>query len=351
MVSVIIPVYNTEKYLKKTVDSIVNQNYTDWEILLIDDGSTDNSSLICEELASGNEKIYVYHQKNKGTASARNIGVHLSKGKYIVFIDSDDEIPENFLKVMVWEIEEKKADIVFCGLRNIRGSNIIENLYEDASYNIDEYYIATYDSSKFKTRSSCNALYKKDIIVKNKVLFPENLLCGEDSIFVLNYIPFCNNRIITTSRCYYDYINQNPDSTTKSIFFNHYILEYKLYSGSYKNSTDTENFIRETGHRYIDIMIRELMRFVSYSEETFARKVKQIHTIVNDPLTQQAVGYYKAKSPKHSKWIPWFIKKKLSFLAFLAIKYRITMTGYKKRGNRVKSVWKDENSYDSIKTI
>lgn len=344
MVSVIIPVYNAEKYLRKTVNSIINQIYTNWEILLIDDGSTDNCSLICDKLASENEKICAYHQKNRGTAFARNVGVQLSKGKYIVFVDSDDEIPVNFLEVMVREIEEKRADIVFCGLRNIQGSAIVENLYEDASYNIDEYYIATYDTTKFKTRSSCNALYKKEIIVKNKVLFPENLLCGEDSIFVMNYISFCNNRIITTSGCYYDYINQNPNSSTKSIFFNHYILEYKLYHGSYKNSTDTKNFIRKTGQRYIDVMIRELMRFVSYSDESFIQKIKQVNLVVKDNLTQQAAMYYKVKSPKHSKWIPWFIKRKFPFFTFIAVKCRIAMTEYKIQGNGIKSVWKDEKT-------
>ncbi len=340
MVSVVVPVYNTSNYLEKTIQSIIVQTYTEWEVILVDDGSTDNSLAICNRIAGQNTKIRVYHQRNKGLAAARNAGIRLAGGKYLMFVDSDDEIPENYIKDMVDEIERGKYDIVFCGLRRICGANILEQFYEEASYDNDQYYIATYD--KFKTRSCCTAIYKREIIEKNHILFPQKLACGEDSIFVPRYISCCEANIGTTSKCYYDYIDQDVNSITKNIFYNHYILDRKIYLESYRNSIDKENFIENTGARYIDIMIRELMNFVAYSDEPFLKKMKQIEMVVEDELTQQAIVYYKRKSSKHSKWIPWIMKRKFSVMTFMALRYRVKSTHYKKEQAKVKSIWREE---------
>lgn len=341
MVSIIVPVYNTAKYLEKTIQSIILQTNSDWEIILIDDGSTDNSLELCNKIASQNEKIRVFHKKNGGLASARNAGIKLARGKYLSFVDSDDEISENFIETMVDEMETSGCDIVFCGLRRICETNILQQLYENASYNCDQYYIASYDSNKFKTRSCCTALYKKDIIKGNHLFFLNKLMCGEDSVFVPKYISFCRAGIRTTSKCYYDYIDQDPNSITKSIFYNHYLLDRKIYTESYRNSVDKDTFIKKTGARYIDIMIRELMRFVAYSDESLLSKLKQINIVVKDKLTQKAILYYNNQSPKHSKWIPRFIKMRFSLTTYAALKYRIKYTHYKKEHAKIKSIWRE----------
>lgn len=340
MVSIIVPVYNTAKFVEKTIQSILNQTYTDWEVILIDDGSTDDSLTICEDMAKRNKKIRVYHQKNKGPAETRNVGIGLSRGEYLVFVDSDDELCRNFLYDMVEELEKNKADVVFCGLRRICGEKIIEQLYEEASYSRDEYYIASYDKTKFKTRSSCTAIYKKDVIVENNVLFPKDLICGEDSIFVQKFISYCSTNIITTNKCYYDYINQNPNSTTKNIFYDHYMLEYQLYHEAYAKSTDKLNFLNMTSQRYIDILIKEMICFVAYSSESFTKKMKQLNKIVKDDLTQKAIKIYKVNNPEHSRCIPYAIRRKQPFIMFLALRYRIIRKGYKKKRVKVRSIWR-----------
>lgn len=341
MVSIIVPVYNTAKYLEKTIRSILRQTSSDWEVILIDDGSTDNSPDLCNKIASQNSKIRVFHKKNGGLASARNVGIRLARGEYLSFVDSDDEISENFIETMVGEMKNNGCDIVFCGLKRICGTNIIEQLYENASYNCDQYYIASYDIDKFKTRSCCTALYKSNIIKENHIFFLNKLMCGEDSIFVPQYISFCGLGICTTSKCYYLYIDQDPNSITKNTFYNHYILDRKIYHESYGNSVDKDTFIKKTGARYIDIMIRELMRFVAYSDESFYKKMRQINIVVKDELTQKAILYYKNQSPKHSKWIPRFIKNQFSLMTYAALKYRIEHTQYKKECTRIKSIWRE----------
>lgn len=96
-ISVIIPVYNTESTLHKCVDSILNQSYEDWELLLIDDGSKDHSAFICDEYAQQDKRIKVFHKENGGVSSARNIGIDNAEGKWITFIDSDDWVERNYL--------------------------------------------------------------------------------------------------------------------------------------------------------------------------------------------------------------------------------------------------------------
>ena len=114
LVSVVIPVYNVEEYLKECLDSVVNQTYGDLEILLVDDGSTDGSSKICDSYAARDSRITVVHQVNSGLSAARNRGIDLASSKYITFIDSDDVIALNFIELLMNKIESENADIAEC---------------------------------------------------------------------------------------------------------------------------------------------------------------------------------------------------------------------------------------------
>lgn len=125
MISIIVPIYNVEKYLPKCIESIINQTYTDLEILLIDDGSTDNSGLICDKYASIDNRIRVIHKKNGGLSDARNVGLDICKGKYISFIDSDDYIELTMYEKMIKIMINQKVDIVSCNYNHIYNNNKI----------------------------------------------------------------------------------------------------------------------------------------------------------------------------------------------------------------------------------
>ena len=112
LISVIIPVYNVEKYLKKCLDSVINQTYKNLEIILVDDGSSDKSGLICDEYTKLDKRIKVVHKKNEGLSSARNTGLDIAKGKYISFIDSDDFVSIYMYEIMYKEIIKNNRDIV-----------------------------------------------------------------------------------------------------------------------------------------------------------------------------------------------------------------------------------------------
>ena len=111
MVSVIIPIYKVEKYLRKCIDSVLNQTYQDFEIILVDDCSPDNCPKICDEYAKTDGRIKVIHKENGGVSSARNAGIKIANGEYLSFIDSDDSVEENFLQILVEGLENNGADL------------------------------------------------------------------------------------------------------------------------------------------------------------------------------------------------------------------------------------------------
>ena len=126
LISVIVPVYNTEKYLDECVQSILNQSFTDFELLLIDDGSTDRSGAICDQYAAKDERVRVFHTENGGVSSARNVGLDEAKGEWIAFVDSDDWVSSKLLECLYSEAEKGKHDLVFCNYAEVyKGQTVV----------------------------------------------------------------------------------------------------------------------------------------------------------------------------------------------------------------------------------
>ena len=135
-ISVIVPVYNVEQYLERCVDSIINQTYKNLEIILVNDGSTDNSGQLCDELAKKDSRIRVIHKENGGVSEARNFGVKEISGEYVIFIDSDDYINKRMINVLYSQIKLEEADVSVCGVMNV-----YENNHIPQARNINEYLI------------------------------------------------------------------------------------------------------------------------------------------------------------------------------------------------------------------
>ena len=134
LISVVVPIYNVEKYLHKSIESILNQTYRNLEIILVDDGGTDNCPAICDEFAKNDERIKVIHKKNGGLSDARNAGVEIASGEYIGFIDSDDYIKPDMYEKMLARLKETGADIVVCNYACVReDGTLIEERNQNAS--------------------------------------------------------------------------------------------------------------------------------------------------------------------------------------------------------------------------
>lgn len=191
MISIIIPVYNVARYLDECVKSVVEQAYQDWECILVDDGSNDGSSEICDEWVKRKERMRVIHQKNGGVSRARNRGIEEAKGEYVVFVDSDDWLgKEHLSKLMGAPV----ADLVVAGIRQYR----IDSTHDDAKPSATQTITLTQDflsqfvdlNDKYLLYGPVAKLYKTSIIKEYDIRFPVDCSYGEDLQFNLNYLNY-----------------------------------------------------------------------------------------------------------------------------------------------------------------
>ena len=171
LISVIVPVFNVEQYLTKCVDSICNQKYSYLEILLIDDGSTDQSGNICEELSKRDSRIKVFHKKNGGLSDARNYGLMVSTGEYITFVDSDDYIAEDMINILYNNLKKEKANISVCGYQMVYDNKTVDIIdgQKMCVYNTDEAFSVLLQRNNIGV-IACNKLYQRNLF--NNVIFP-----------------------------------------------------------------------------------------------------------------------------------------------------------------------------------
>ena len=181
LVSVIVPVYNTEKYLLDCVQSILQQTYTELECILVDDGSTDESAGICSRLVSTDTRIVYYRQENAGVAAARNQGLSLAKGERILFVDSDDVLQQNMVEEMQSVMDTDKTDCVVCGVTFFTESDLLktQEILPHAVLHSGEEMAAYFSKNYSATlmNSPCNKLYKREYI---KQTFDPSMDLGED---------------------------------------------------------------------------------------------------------------------------------------------------------------------------
>lgn len=172
LVSVVVPIYNVEQYLDRCIQSIQSQTYENLEIILVDDGSPDNCGKICDQYASKDQRVRVIHKKNGGLSDARNAGVKIATGKYLLFIDSDDFVAEDLVQKTVESAEEYHSDIVLFDYKRLESDGAVEIC---SMINIPEnqgFYMKDFPQILFKAISACNKLFRKDFLEKSKIEFP-----------------------------------------------------------------------------------------------------------------------------------------------------------------------------------
>lgn len=259
MISIILPVYNVEKYVNKCLESIVAQTYSDFEVIVIDDGSTDKSGKICDDWAARDSRICVYHEVNSGVSSARNKGLKIAKGEWILFIDSDDWIDSRMLEICMREMISSNAEICFFGNKEVREENvnlvieyercnikkITEEQFLDFQYRIfNRDRKACCNRNIIKLSSPCK-LYKKELLDKNNITFQEQLVTGEDGVFNLYAYQYAKSGVCIEEPLYYYRIHKESVTQrfTPNIEKNFTVL-HKAYE-RFINSTDNVNKFKE----------------------------------------------------------------------------------------------------------
>ena len=220
-VSVIVPVYNTEKYLRKCLDSILGQSYQNLEIILVDDGSTDKSGDIIDEYQKKDGRVVTIHKKNGGQSSARNLGIKNASGEFIGFVDSDDEVDVDFVKELLFDKTEailKMSNMLRCDSKIQKSNTIYSN--KDRSFNSSRENILKALIEDGKLYPVVNKLFSSEIIKFKELRFNEGLNFAEDLDFVLRYLSGEEKRIIFTKKPLYVYNFKTESSTMKKVSAN-----------------------------------------------------------------------------------------------------------------------------------
>ena len=213
-ISVIVPVYNIEKYISRCLESIINQTYKNLEIIVIDDGSSDNTGKIIDDFAKRDKRVIVIHQDNKGVSSARNKGLDIATGQYIGFVDGDDTLDKDMYDFLLKNIKKYDADISHCGYR------LIEDKKETLFYGSGKIIIQDrkkgildlMDGSLIEP-TLCNKLFKRQLL--EYIRLDENIKINEDLYF--NILAFNNsNKSVFQDYTKYNYIKREGSASTSS---------------------------------------------------------------------------------------------------------------------------------------
>lgn len=213
LISIIVPVYNVEKYLPKCIESILGQSYSNFELILVDDGSKDKSGSICDEYAKIDNRIKVYHKQNGGVSSARNLGLDNAHGEWITFVDSDDIVEPYYLSSMVLYTENFDFSIIQFSLKRIGWSNTIIQKFSNMEKIISMKEYAKSLLNYTVDTGPCARLYRSQILnnlgnsveKQNKIRFNTNLTIGEDLIFNLEYALNNTSRALLIDKPIYNY--------------------------------------------------------------------------------------------------------------------------------------------------
>lgn len=226
MVSIIIPVFNAEKYLNRCVDSVLKQTYSNLEVLLIDDGSKDGSGAICDEYATKDCRVRVIHRENTGVSATRNVGLDNASGEYTLFVDSDDYIDEVMVERLLGRAVEDNSDIVMCRYSIDRAGEIstIDMHYkteyvcfESIKTELLQLYYTNYHTGLYNL---WNKLIKKSVYTTNAIRFDTTLKRGEDAWFIFQCLKQCN-RVDYIDESYY-YYYQNDSSVMHTLYVDQY---------------------------------------------------------------------------------------------------------------------------------
>lgn len=230
LISVIVPVYNVEKYIAQCVESIINQKYNNLEIILVDDGSLDSSRVICDNLAAEDKRVRVVHKENGGLSDARNYGISIARGKYLSFIDSDDFVSNDFIASLYDSLVRHNADIACCGFNRYYTD---KNIVNDQIQGIDELFtskeaIKLLNIYGYFSDSACNKLFEKSLF--DDISFPVGKLF-EDTMVMIQIFDRANLIYYNSDPKYYYRQRQGsivttPQNAKKQIDAAIYVKEY-----------------------------------------------------------------------------------------------------------------------------
>lgn len=236
-ISVIVPVYNAEKYLNRCIDSILGQTFTDFELLLINDGSKDNSGAICDEYAQKDTRVRVFHKENGGVSSARNVGLDEARGGWVTFVDSDDTVPYDALYLLFSNTRAGDVEFVMGGYTIVNEAGVVtysNNKHDTIPMSREEMVGEMFSPHYYKYWGYvCSKLYKTHIIRLYGISYNEKIFFNEDRLFCIEYLcRIMGKCVMVLDSCYNYYENESSAMNSLSKGYNP-----KFVSGFYAYTT------------------------------------------------------------------------------------------------------------------
>lgn len=302
LVSIIVPVYNSEKYLDRCINSILSQTYKNLELIIINDGSIDNSGFLCDAYANVDSRVKVIHVKNSGVSSARNKGVEIATGEFIQFVDSDDYIQHNMIEILVNEMNAN-VDIVLCGYKRLykdyKGIIISKNSNVYNKVGITKEMFLNQFGSLFKNQYInylWNKLYVSKIIKEFTIKFDNSINWGEDLMFNLKYLEYCNN-ITIINKHLYNYINYNNGSITSKFNSELYSNQQNMYKSVREFLISNNKYSGENKEiveiKFTDAIIMCLNNITHSSSSYKKLEIKnRIAQIIEDDIVRKNLKYF-----------------------------------------------------------
>lgn len=309
MVSVIVPIYNVEKYLCACIESILNQTYSDLQIILVDDGSPDRCGEICDEYAQKDKRIEVIHKENGGLGYARNSGLELARGEYVIFIDSDDWIDSNHIETLITTAHKTNADVVIHGFQKCTddGKVLVKeeliqhgeffNVVKDVLYPMIASGVDSPADRTLPVSTWCK-MYRLAIIKDNGLQFVNEKECiSEDIMFNLSYFPCCKRAVICGEYGYnYRY---NPDSISNAYNTKRTERMYEFYRrimdwGTSFSPSDQDLKLRL--YRCYITKCRIGVNLVAQSDLSYKEKIYEIKKIICHEYAKDALSKYPLKN-------------------------------------------------------
>lgn len=333
-ISVIIPVYNAEKYLEACIESLLNQTLKECEFIFVNDGSTDRSREIIEHKLKISKQIKLINQKNNGVSSARNSGLRIASGEYVGFVDADDTVDETYFFTLYKAIEESNCDVVisrFSSNKNERNEQVVELFPLEKQLNKDfiKDHILPYFIKSDSLNSVVNKLYKTQLILNNNIQFPINIALGEDGSFNLHYF-YAASSAIFLQYCGY-YYREVEGSATRNIETNDY---FQRVLDVYTDRT-AEYFLPHLQKERIGVLksIKFINNVVSLTylylsnnnKRSFKKRYYFVKKMITNAHTKEALGIFisqkKNEISRYEKFILKMIEKQSVLGIYCAVNY------------------------------
>lgn len=273
-ISIIIPIFNADAFLEQCISSVLEQTYDDFELILINDGSTDQSGEICEKFAAGDYRIKLFHKGNGGVSSARNLGLQVVTGQWITFVDSDDYLTLDYLKAFS-EFFETDTDLIIQGQNSIgksRDEIRISYSFENQSQIAPYEFLNRFNILPFYFGVWCKA-FKTEIIKSNKITFDTNKSLGEDTLFNLEYLSCCKSDITLLDRNEYVYRDVEGSLTKQK-------LSYQQRKELFEDLKRYFNKLSSNKKHYY-FYSAELIRGL-YTDQSVTNKAKELKSLIRD---------------------------------------------------------------------